>query len=106
MATPGALWPFQDAVYDAADKTVVGSDLGECVRIDPTRGSWECRWTTFLSDGQISVEGPAYDSKTSVLTVTGGTGTYAGATGSMGMDCMLPQGAKVYNECEYTFNLS
>jgi allene oxide cyclase len=100
-ATPGEVWPFQDSVYDASDTKVVGSDLGECVRIDPSRGSWECRWTTFLSGGQISVEGPYYDTKASVLTVTGGTGTYAEAVGSMDLEC-----GKVSGECEYTFNLT
>lgn len=99
MQTPGAVWPFQDPVYDAGDTDVIGSDLGECVRINISRGSWECRWTTFLTDGQISVEGPYYDTKPSVLTVTGGTGIYEGATGSMSLNC-------VKGECEYTFNLA
>jgi allene oxide cyclase len=100
-ARPGAVWPFQDPIYDAGDTDVIGSDLGECVRINVSRGSWECRWTTFLTDGQISVEGPFFDTKPSVLTITGGTGTYEGATGSMDMDCM-----KVAPNCEYTFNLA
>jgi hypothetical protein len=45
--------------------------------------SWECFWTLRLEDGQITVEGPFYDTGDSVMAVTGGTGKYAGAKGSM-----------------------
>jgi allene oxide cyclase len=36
--------------------------------------SWECIWTTLLPRGQITVEGPFYDTRDSVLAITGGTG--------------------------------
>jgi len=36
-----------------------------------------------LAHGQITVEGPFYDTHDSVLAVTGGTGTYANVRGSM-----------------------
>ena len=45
--------------------------------------SWECNWTTFLEKGQITVEGPFYDTHDSVLAVIGGTGAYANVRGSM-----------------------
>jgi hypothetical protein len=45
--------------------------------------SWECFWTLILKDGQITVEGPFYDAADSVMVVTGGSGKYAGAKGSM-----------------------
>ena len=45
--------------------------------------SWECVWTTFLPRGQLTVEGPFYDTKDSVLAITGGSGDYANARGSM-----------------------
>jgi len=79
----GDLLTFHNKVYDQTDDHRVGRDMGECVRIDVRRGSWECRWTTFLEGGQITVEGPFYDTEDTVLAVTGGTGTYASAQGSM-----------------------
>jgi len=79
----GDLLTFHNKVYDETDDHRVGRDMGECVRIDVRRGSWECRWTTFLEGGQISVEGPFYDTEDTVLAVTGGTGAYASAQGSM-----------------------
>jgi allene oxide cyclase len=73
---------FANKVYDAANKVEVGSDQGYCVRT-VTGKSWECFWTLILKAGQITVEGPFMDSGDSLLAVTGGTGKYAGARGSM-----------------------
>ncbi len=81
--TTGDLLTFHNSVFDAADKKVVGRDQGQCIRIDPAAGSWECIWTTFLPGGQITVEGPFYDTKNSTLAITGGTVHYQGARGSM-----------------------
>jgi allene oxide cyclase len=39
--------------------------------------------TTFLPGGQVTVEGPYYDTKNSVLAITGGTGAYSTARGRM-----------------------
>ena len=79
----GNLLTWHNKVYDTSDTTQVGTDQGSCVRISPADGSWECAWTTFLSKGQITVEGPYYDTKNSVLAITGGTGRYSGARGQM-----------------------
>jgi Allene oxide cyclase barrel like domain len=46
-----------------------------------------------LNDGQITVEGPFYDAKDSVLAVTGGTGAYAGARGEMKLHARDAQGS-------------
>jgi allene oxide cyclase len=78
----GDLLTFANPVYDAANKTQVGSDQGYCVRVIAGK-SWECFWTLRLKDGQITIEGPFYDAGDSVMAVTGGTGKYAGAKGSM-----------------------
>ena len=78
----GDLLTFANPVYDSANKTRVGSDQGYCVRVIAGK-SWECFWTLRLEDGQITVEGPFYDTGDSVMAVTGGTGKYAGAKGSM-----------------------
>jgi allene oxide cyclase len=77
---------FHNKVYNTADKKQVGTDQGFCMRISPADGSWECFWTTFLARGQITVEGPYYDKKNSVLAITGGTGAYRDAQGEMNLN--------------------
>jgi allene oxide cyclase len=79
----GDLLTFHNKVYDSGDDVQVGTDLGDCIRINPKRGSWECRWTTILEGGSITVEGPFYDTRDSTLAITGGTGSYDAARGSM-----------------------
>jgi hypothetical protein len=78
----GDLLVFANKVYDAANKTQVGSDQGYCVRTVVGK-SWECFWTLTLKAGQITIEGPFLDEGDSLMSVTGGTGKYAGAKGSM-----------------------
>jgi hypothetical protein len=78
----GDLLTFANPIYDAANKTKIGSDQGYCVRVVVGK-SWECFWTLLLADGEITVEGPFYDTGDSVMVVTGGTGKYAGAKGDM-----------------------
>jgi hypothetical protein len=78
----GDMLVFANAVFDAANTTQVGTDQGYCVRTIVGK-SWECFWTLSLKGGQITVEGPFLDQGDSVLAVTGGTGRYAGARGSM-----------------------
>ena len=78
----GDLLVFANKIYDAANKTQLGTDNGYCVRTVVGK-SWECFWTLVLKAGQITVEGPFMDSGDSLLAVTGGTGKYAGARGSM-----------------------
>jgi hypothetical protein len=78
----GDLLTFANPVYDVANKTQLGSDQGYCVRVIAGK-SWECFWTLRLKEGQITIEGPFYDAGDSVMAVTGGTGKYAGAKGSM-----------------------
>ena len=78
----GDLLVFANNVFDAQNKTQVGSDQGYCVRTVVGK-SWECFWTLTLKAGQITVEGPFFDSGDSLMAITGGTGKYAGARGSM-----------------------
>jgi len=78
----GDLLVFANKVYDAANKTQVGTDNGYCIRT-VVGVSWECFWTLTLKAGQITIEGPFMDKGDSLLAVTGGTGKYAGARGSM-----------------------
>src|ERR1700722_8719122 len=78
----GDMLVFANGVFDAANKTQVGTDQGYCVRTVVGK-SWECFWTLILKAGQITVEGPFSDTGDSIFAVTGGTGKYAGAKGSM-----------------------
>ena len=78
----GDVLTFTNDVFDKTNSSKVGSDQGYCVRMN-VGVSWECVWTTILSRGQLTVEGPFYDTRDSVLAITGGTGKYANARGSM-----------------------
>jgi len=78
----GNLLTFANPVFDAANKIKLGSDQGFCVRVAVAK-SWECLWTVMLTGGQITVEGPFLDQGDSLLAITGGTGKYAGAKGTL-----------------------
>jgi hypothetical protein len=78
----GDMLVFANGVFDAANKTQVGTDQGYCIRTVVGK-SWECIWTLTLKAGQITVEGPFMDTGDSLLAVTGGTGKYVGAKGSL-----------------------
>jgi hypothetical protein len=78
----GDILTFANPVFDAANKKQVGTDNGFCIRTVAGR-AYECSWTTSLTGGQLTVEGPFHDSGDTTLAVTGGTGKYAGAKGEM-----------------------
>jgi len=79
----GDLITFHNQVFNPADTAVVGHDQGQCVRISPADGSWECTWITFVPGGAITVEGPFFDTRDSTLAITGGEGIYSNARGTM-----------------------
>jgi allene oxide cyclase len=91
----GDILVFHNPVFNQADTRKIGHDEGFCTRINVKAGIWECLWTTFLRGGQLTVQGPFYDRKNSVLTITGGTGAYAGARGQMGL--VAKDGGKKYD---------
>ncbi len=91
----GNLLTFHNQVFNSRDKKQVGTDQGFCVRISPADGTYECMWTTFLHGGQITVEGPFYDTHNSVLAITGGTGAYRNARGEMNLKSRM--GGKEYD---------
>ena len=78
----GDLLTFHNELFDESNTDPVGSNQGECVRIE-VGVSWECRWINFIENGSITVEGPFFDAGPSALAITGGTGAYRGARGSM-----------------------
>ena len=91
----GNILTFNNPVFDAANKKQVGHDEGFCVRLQVKLGIWECLWTTFLKGGQITVQGPYYDTRNSELSITGGTGAYEGARGQM--DLKSRNGGREYD---------
>ena len=78
----GDMLVFANGIFDADNKVQLGTDQGYCIRTIVGK-SWECFWTLTLKAGQITVEGPFRDEGESLLAVTGGTGKYLGAKGSM-----------------------
>ena len=78
----GDVLTFANDVFDANDSAKVGTDQGYCIRVVAGQ-SYECNFTTFLPKGQITVEGPFYDTKDSTLAITGGTGRYRHVRGTM-----------------------
>ena len=79
----GDLLTFANQLFDEANRSRVGRDQGSCIRIAPKRGYWQCTFTSFLEGGSLAVEGPFYDDRESDFAITGGTGAYSNATGSM-----------------------
>jgi hypothetical protein len=85
---------FANDVFDKTNTDTVGTDQGSCVRTVVGQ-AWECSWTTFLSKGQITVQGPFYDDGSdSTLAIIGGTGAYRNARGSMELRFHNPQGTE------------
>ena len=79
----GNILTFNNPVYNVKNTRKVGHDEGFCTRLAPTQGIWECLWTTFIKGGQLTVQGPYYDKRNSVLSITGGTGAYRNSRGQM-----------------------
>ncbi|MGB5102070.1 MAG: allene oxide cyclase family protein [Steroidobacteraceae bacterium] len=78
----GDILTFANEVFDAANAGKVGDNQGFCVRTVVGK-AWECWWTLWLKDGQVTVQGPFLDKGDSVLAITGGTGKYASSRGQM-----------------------
>lgn len=79
----GDLLTFANPLFDETNTSKVGRDQGSCIRISPDRGIWQCSWTSWLGGGSVTVEGPFYDDRGSTLAITGGTGSFHDATGTM-----------------------
>jgi allene oxide cyclase len=75
----GDLLTFHNELSDDANEIVLGTDQGECVRIEVGVSWGSAGGSTFLEGGSITVEGSAFDDGPSALAITGGTGAYGGA---------------------------
>ncbi len=89
----GDILTFANEVFDKDNANKVGSDNGWCARTVVGK-AWECIWTLTLAEGQITVEGPFYDTADSVLAVTGGTGEYADANGTLALHARNDKGTE------------
>jgi len=78
----GDLLTFHNELFDADNVAVVGTDQGDCIRIE-AGVSWECRFVNFLEGGSITVEGPFLDAGPSTFAITGGTGVFRNVGGTM-----------------------
>ena len=96
----GDILTFANEIYDKANANKVGSDNGFCARTVAGK-AWECIWTLTLADGQITAEGPFYDTADSELAITGGTGEYAEASGSLALHARNDKGT----EYDFVFKL-
>jgi allene oxide cyclase len=101
----GDVLGFHNPVFNAANTRRIATDNGYCVRTVATgKTEWECTWTTLLPGGHLTVEGPYYDDGTNTtLTITGGTGRYTGAEGSM---LLHARGNPLGSEYDFIFSLT
>jgi allene oxide cyclase len=92
----GDILAFANPVFDEDDQKQVGSDNGHCILTDPNPSNvtYECFWTVFLAEGQITVEGPFFSAADSLLAITGGTGAYQEARGQMKLHARNAQGTE------------
>jgi hypothetical protein len=97
----GDILTFANPVFDADNKTQLGTDNGWCIRT-VVGVAWECFWTLTLKDGQVTVEGPYFDASDSTLSVTGGTGAYSGAKGEMTLHARNAE----QTEYDFTYTLN
>lgn len=60
----------------------IGYNSGTCIRTRPGH-SFQCQWTLTFDDGTIQVAGREFDKGVSNISIVGGTGRYADASGEM-----------------------
>ena len=101
----GDVLGFHNPVFNASNTKKVGMDNGFCIRTVATgKTEWECAWTTLLPGGDLVVQGPFFDDGTNTtLAITGGTGKYTGAQGSM---LLHATGNPVGSEFDFIFTLT
>jgi hypothetical protein len=77
----GDMLVFDQPLLDE-DLEIIGSNSGTCIRTRVGH-SLQCQWTLTFENGSIQVAGKEFDQGTSVISITGGTGSYAGISGEM-----------------------
>jgi hypothetical protein len=77
----GDILVFDQPLLDE-DMEKIGNNSGTCIRTRVGH-SLQCQWTLTFENGSIQVAGREFDQGTSVIGITGGTGSYAGISGEM-----------------------
>jgi len=90
--SPGDLLVFDNLLFDSANKTKLGSNQGSCVRIAPGK-TWDCSMTLQLEGGSLTAHGRYSDEGDSAFAITGGTGKYSVARGSITVHARDAKGA-------------
>jgi hypothetical protein len=78
----GDLLVFANPLHDATNGKALGTSNGSCVRTVVGQ-RWQCAWTMTLAGGQLQVGGECPDEGDADFAITGGTGRYAGARGTL-----------------------
>jgi hypothetical protein len=81
--SPGDEFVFASPLYDESGARAGFVDVHCAVGVGVSRNDADCIGTAKLKDGTISVAGLSGDSRTTVVAITGGTGAYEGARGSI-----------------------
>ena len=89
----GDILGFSNELFDETNKNKIGTANGFCIRT-AVGEAWECVWTVSLAQGQIMAQGPFYDKRDSVVTITGGTGSYNKARGSVKLHTRNKEGTE------------
>jgi hypothetical protein len=97
----GDILTFANPLFDKTNTTKVGTDQGYCIRVAAGE-SWQCQWTAFLADGQITVAGAFFDTKESTVAIIGGAGAFKNATGEMALGFRDVPAPKVEYDFVYT----
>jgi hypothetical protein len=80
--SPGDFFEFSRKLYDESGASV-GLILAHCI-IAPGAGvNLDCQGNAKLKDGRLAISAVAGSSRTTVIAITGGTGAYEGASGSI-----------------------
>jgi allene oxide cyclase len=104
--TLGDFVPYTNKVYDASGKKCLGFSAGLCVCIRNGSGTttgdfYETTYTHYLGDlGHLSAMGPYYTTSNSEMVVTGGTGIFKGARGTVTLHSVQPP-----LQILYTYNI-
>jgi len=77
----GDMLVFDQPLLDE-DMEIIGNNSGTCIRTR-VEHSLQCQWTLTFENGSIQVAGREFDQGTSVIGITGGTGSYTGISGEM-----------------------
>ena len=96
----GDVLGFANDVYNSDNTEKIGTDNGMCIRT-AVGEAFECVWTLTTDDGQLTVEGPFFDAKDSVMAITGGTDSYDQARGQMTLHARNDQGT----EYDFTYEI-